>query len=331
MPYNDGFLVPSSIGQSYIDSKRTEEGSFQYDSYYNRAGIQKQSALQSLGNMYESTIENAYASYLASQRGIMGSNLGQGYKEAYLQNQQQALMSNIAEGNLTLAKGRAELSVQEVQEKAAIDKQREAEIGNINRVAKTFENYLGYVKSLSKDGKSPLSEEQMNMSVDDLYETLQGERFQPQSYLDTEGNMGLPYSQWVNQQLTTSTVDTAFGQWFNQGGLSEFLQAVRQRDYKTIEEQLISTLPADYNKVLSEYNKVKNAYDNFAGAKTTSVRSPGRGGQSRKIETAEYKKVREAYEAAKAKWESSYSEVVKNINASSLDEATKKKLIEELK
>lgn len=224
-----GFYVPNSISSSYVANKRNDQGSFQYDAAANTVGLEKQSALQSLGKNYATTIENAYSSYLSANRGVMGSNMGQGYKEAYLEAQQEGLNAEVANANVNLANARAELNQQESEAREQIDKSFQQEVSNFDRVAKSMQDYLSYVKSLtSSDGASTyLAVEDYDKSVDELYDTLFNA--QPQGYLDAEGNMGQSYVQWVNGQLKDNANDTSWSQWlFGQGGYQEFLQAARR-------------------------------------------------------------------------------------------------------
>ena len=215
-----GFYVPGSQSSSYVASKRNEEGSFAYDAAAIGAGIQKQAALQDLSKQYESTIENAYASYLATQRGIDTSAMGQGYKEAYKEKQQQNLISNIAEANQNVATVRAQIENRASQSREALDKQFKTETANLDRVAATMNDYLTYVKGLSG---SYLEDK----PVDELYEALYN--YQPQGFTDEEGQAGLPYSEWIKNQLKDTADDKAWSQWlFYQGGLQDFMNAVRQ-------------------------------------------------------------------------------------------------------
>ena len=75
---------------AYVAGKRTEEGTPVYEAASGVLGMQKQAAIQNLEKNYATTIENAYASYLANQRGIETSAMGQGYKQAYLEAQDKA-------------------------------------------------------------------------------------------------------------------------------------------------------------------------------------------------------------------------------------------------
>lgn len=225
-----GFYVPGSRSGSYVSNKRDEEGSLLYETASSEAGIQKQAALQSLGENYAATIENAYASYLANQRDIRTSAMGQGYKEAYLEAQDKALVSNIAQSNLSLANARAELESQEQQAQSTLAEQYQTEVANLDRVANSMNDYLTYVKSLTgKDDPTSkyFTEEQEQLAVDDLYEQLY--MAQPQGLLDEEGQAGKTYLEWIRSQLTNSEVDTNWSNWlFYQGGWQDFINSVNK-------------------------------------------------------------------------------------------------------
>ena len=118
-----GFYVPASRSSDYVAQKRDTEGSFAYDKAAIELGMQKQQALQGLQKSYESTIENAYASYLAGQQNIGASQMGQGFKEAYKQQQEQNLLSNIAQANQSTASVRAQIAQSESQARNALDTQ----------------------------------------------------------------------------------------------------------------------------------------------------------------------------------------------------------------
>ena len=226
-----GFYMPGSRSGSYVASKRTPEGSFQYDTAASELGKQKQLALQNLGETYASTIENAYASYLANQRGIQASAMGQGYKEAYTEEQQKQLAQNIAQANLTAASGRSELETQEQESRSLLEEQYKTGVANLDRVANSFDNYLTYIKSLTGTTDSNLkylSDEDSTKSVDELYEKLYGA--QPQSLIDEEGMAGLPYVEWMQKQLGKSEADATWSQWLlHEGGLQDFLTSVQAR------------------------------------------------------------------------------------------------------
>ena len=225
-----GFYVPNSISSSYVANKRNEQGSLAYEALATKVGIEKQAALQDLSKQYASAIENAYASYLASQRSIAGSAMGQGYKEAYKAAQQQALIENIANTNMSAAQYRQELQASEEDAQQAIQEQFKAETANLDRVAKSASEYLDYLKTLTgQDGVSTyLTPEQSEQTIDQLYDVVFAA--QPQGYLDAEGNKGLTYLQWVNNNLKDTEADNAWAQWlFGLGGYQDFINATKRK------------------------------------------------------------------------------------------------------
>jgi hypothetical protein len=220
-----GFYVTGSRSGSYVANKRNEEGSFTYDTSINELGLQKQAALQELGKTYDATVNKAYASYLANQRTINTSAMGEGYKEAYKAAEEANLLSQIAEANVNATNVRAQLDTQEAKAQKEIAKQYETEVANLDRVARTMDEYLDYVKKLSDDyGGTYLTAEQSGMNIDDLYEVLY--TAQPRSLYDEEGNPGLSYSQWIHSQMKDTEADLAFERWlFSGGGWQDFIKA----------------------------------------------------------------------------------------------------------
>lgn len=230
--FTTGYYVPTSMSQSYVASKRNEEGTLKYKSAEQELGIQKQMALQNLEKNYETTIENAYASYLANQRGINTSAMGQGYKEIYKQAQEQQLLSDIAVANMNLANTRSEISANIAEAQKNIQAQEAQEVSNLNRVQGAMTQYLQYVKSLTgAGGKTALSAEDAKKEIDDLYETLF--ELSPKTLTDESGAQGLGFVDWIKTQLTGSEVDTAWGDWLFSGGLADFKTAVAKTRINT--------------------------------------------------------------------------------------------------
>lgn len=226
-----GFYIPGSRSGSYVASKRTEDGGYLYDTAGAELGMQRQAALQNLSENYATTVENAYASYLANQRGIQASQMGQGYKEAYEKSQREQLTKNIAESTLNAQRARAELEQQSSEARTSLEETYKTEVANLDKVATSFDDYLSYVKSLTSaddSGATYFTEEEASKSVDDLYEQLY--TAQPQSLFDEEGNAGLPYLQWMKSKLSTDEKEAAWLQWLMYGGgLQDFMQSVNAR------------------------------------------------------------------------------------------------------
>ena len=245
------YYVPSSMSQSYVANKRNEDYSPTYLSAKQNVDIEKQGALQNLEKSYASTIENAYASYLANQRNINISAMGEGYKNLYREMQDKQLQENIATTNIDLAKTRAELETQATTAKAGIQEAENLEISNLNRVQSTMQQYLNYVKSLAgTEGAGPLTEEQQNMYIDDLYETLYN--LPVKGYTDEKGNPALSYTEWIKSNLTGSEADTAWGDWLFAGGLTDFMTAVVKTRAKEPEKDELKDYSSGINKQESD-------------------------------------------------------------------------------
>lgn len=227
----DGFYVPDSVSSSYVANKRTNEGSLMYEGLANQVGLQKQAAVQQLEKNYATTVENAYTSYLAANRGVMGSQMGQGYKELYKQLQNAQLQQNIAQATLDLSEQRQTLETQEASALSEIEQQYNQEVTYFDRVQQSFADYLSYAKDLYKiDAKTGgatdetyLDVSELSQSVDSMYNILHS--IKPENYVDADGNIGMTYEEWVKSQLTNSEEDTAYRQWLFSTGLNEFLAA----------------------------------------------------------------------------------------------------------
>lgn len=224
----NGFYVPGSVSSSYVANKRNEEGSLLYDTMSNEIGLEKQAAFQQLEKDYSSTIENAYAAYLAANRSVDASRMGQGYKELYKQLQNEQLRANIAATNLELGEQRQLLNRQEAEAQSQIQAQFKQEVAYFDRLQQTFTDYLEYVKGLthSSSGTSYLSTQEMSQSIDTMYDVLYS--VQPQAYLDTEGNVGMTFQEYLRSQLKDIDADTQWSNWVFTTGLNEFMAAPKK-------------------------------------------------------------------------------------------------------
>lgn len=253
-----GFFVPGSRSGSYVASKRNEEGSYAYDAAAQGVGIQKQAALQELGQQYDATINNAYASYLASQRSIQSSAMGEGYKEAYLEAQQAGLQNQVAQAGASLAQTRQALNQQEAEAQSIIQKQYETEVANLDRVTASMESYLAYVKNLTPS-KGTVDEGLAALGIDHTkdiesqYELLY--KLDPatmSTYTDENAEKGLSYLEWVNANLKDTGADKEWAQWlFSFGGWQDFQNALAARKG----EAAITKIRAEQAKVAEKQAK----------------------------------------------------------------------------
>lgn len=225
-----GFFVPNSVSSDYVANKKTSTGAYQQDQSFQEIGLGKQAAFQSINQEYAATINNAYSSYLAANRGIEGSQMGEGYKQAYGQIVQDQLVGQITETNLNAANVRNQINQNASAAETQAQQLYEAEVANMDRVARTANDYLGYLKSLTNSknaSQSYLSPEQSNLTIDDMYDSVFAA--QPKDYLDAEGNIGMSYIEWLNSQMKDNTADLEWSKWlFGQGGFNQFKDATKR-------------------------------------------------------------------------------------------------------
>lgn len=216
---NTGFYTLGSRSASFVDNKRNEDGTFEYENASNAIGIERQRALQDLSKNYNKTINNAYASYLAGQQKIANSNMGLGFKEQYMNMQQEATTAQIAEANLSAAKVRQEIneSANEAQQQVNITRQQE--IANLDRALTMMNDYREYVNSLEdRSGKSMYDDEQLDWDIKYLYNDLFN--MDPKDYYEDRKNdiRGKSYAEWLRDNLSDSDNDLNFGNWLYYGG-----------------------------------------------------------------------------------------------------------------
>lgn len=223
-----GFFVPASISENYVANKKNAGGANVWDQASGEVGLERQSAFQSINQQYNETINNAYHNYLLANRGIRGSEMGEGYKEAYLQATQQQLASQAAEANLTAAGLRSEINQETIKRQETIQSVYDTEVANLDRVFSTANSYLTYLKTLGKSTDLTaryLTPDQESLTIDDMYDTVF--QAQPKDYLDEEGNIGLSYIEWVNSQMKDTEADSSWIKWFLSGGFNQAKTAVK--------------------------------------------------------------------------------------------------------
>lgn len=222
---------------AFVADKRTDTGLKMYDEASGEIGLQKQQALQNLRQSYASTIDNAYASYLASQRNINASAMGEGYKQAYMAAQDQALQQQIAQTNLSAAQSTEEIATQSAEAQSKLQEAYNTEVTNIDKVGSSMSKYLEYVKSLrgrTKDGQpddtiKALTDYEEKLSVDDLYERLTNLNPKDLYYGDEQG---MSYAEWINSQIgeNANTTDANWRDWLLYGGgYQDFKNALTKR------------------------------------------------------------------------------------------------------
>lgn len=224
-----GFYVPGTVSQSFVSNKRDESGVPIYEGQLNQIGLQKQAAIQQLNEDYSQTIDNAYSAYLNANRGINASNMGQGYKEAYKELQQQQLMTNVANASINLQEQRANLNAQELNAAQQIQQAYQTEVGYFDKLQQSLSDYYEYAKSLSyydeKEEKTLnyFTDEELKYDINSMYDLLF--ELQPQGYTDADGEQGKSFMQWIGGQLKDDDYNRAWYQWLLSTGYNEFKQA----------------------------------------------------------------------------------------------------------
>ena len=226
-----GFFVPNSISGDYVPSKQTADGTNFWDRANDEVGLGKYAAIQSVNKQYSATIDSAYSSYLMASRGVKGSNMGEGYKEAYGKILQDQLANQVAETGLNAASARQELNQNAATMQDMITKAYDTEVANMDRVFRSANDYLSYLKLLTgatDPSKKYLTPDQDALSIDDMYGTVFDA--QPRdNYIDSKGNNAMSYIEWVNANLKDNDVDTQWSRWlFGMGGWNQAQDAVKK-------------------------------------------------------------------------------------------------------
>lgn len=224
-----GFFVPESFSASYVNNIKDKEGNYFYENQLRDVGMQKQAAIQDLNQTYSDVINNAYSSYLNSKRSVMSSNLGEGYKQAYLQKQEDELQQNIAQANMNAASTRQEIEKQEASASKEVGEAFKTEVSNMNRTAESMQQYLVYLKGLTNktdSSKKYVGDDQQTYTLDQMYDVVFNA--QPQDYIDQNGATGVSYVQWANAQLKDTQADRDWFNWLTTyGGYQQFKQAAQ--------------------------------------------------------------------------------------------------------
>lgn len=279
-----GFYVPGSLSSSYVQSKRNEQGSLGYDSQRNQVGIAEQSAIQDLQSQYESTIENAYAAYLANQRNIAMSNMGQGYKQMYGDLAQQHMQQSIATDRASIQSAMSEIQQNAAVAKANIDANFETEVANLDRVANSFQQYRDYLSKLTrKDAKSGdksvdlFTKEEAALSTEDIYDRLAEEFSQrAKNYVNGEDDTaGMSYTEWISNMYSGSdnANDKDWYKWFLSGGYQDFMHSVAKRnaaDSYVAEKEVTDAADAD-NKRKEDIKRITASIEEYGLSNMVSL------------------------------------------------------------
>lgn len=241
-----GYYVPNRVSNEYVDSKRNEQGAYEYDTYLQDVGMNTQAAIQSLNKDYSSAINNAYSQYLNSKYTIANSDMIQGAKDAYLQKQQEALHANVAQASLTAAETKQQILQQAYEQQNAIGEAFQTEVNNMEQVGTMLSGYMEYLKGVTNGSGSYydaiISGKGLNDYTGDIYaEDLYDELYNAQPglkdnmYTDKEGNAALGWTDWLNTQIKTDKQQQWYDWYMGQGGYEQFQDAYKKGIYTTDE------------------------------------------------------------------------------------------------
>lgn len=240
MAITSGFYIPQNLAKSYVLNQHNQDGSYKYDVdlegniYSGEAALQAKKAIQSLNQTYSDTINNAYSQYLNSKQNINMSNMGQGYKEAYIQQQEQALQQSQMQASMNAAEARQTLAETVNKADLAVNQQYQQEVQYMNTVAANLDKYLTYIKGLRKtsddgaydpDGETYLSDYEQTQTLENMYDVLFNA--QPVGYKTEDDTAGQNFLDWMRDQVKTAD-DQAWFDWLSMGGYEQFKQGALQ-------------------------------------------------------------------------------------------------------
>lgn len=302
-----GYYLPNKIANTYIASRRDESGALAYESAMQDVGIETQAAIQSLNKSYSSVINDAYTNYLNSKRNITSSNLGQGYKEAYLEQEEQTLQKNIAQADINAAETKQDILKQQLQSEAAIGEAFQTEVLNMEKVGQQLSNYMNYLKNVSTDiitdeGSSSQSyydaiikgkdlsdfAAKNTVLAEDLYDELYNAA--PKGYTDEEGQAALNWEDWLSGQIKTQADQDWYDWYVGRGGYEMFQEAYKKSTgttaagkYLAEQEKLQKQKEADYTLARTDVPKYAKEFDESTNIKPVEFEKTksdlARGGQ----------------------------------------------------
>jgi len=228
-----GYYIPSAFSANYVSNKKNADGTYQYDSEVNRAGIDAQRSMQQLNKQYNVTINNAYAQNLLANKGLAASTLGTGYKEAYTQRLQESLNQEVEQSTLSVEN--AKFSIFEALGKnlSAIAGIQEQEIGNMRRMAGSLEQYHDYLKGLNGLSGGTYVEDQGfkigdEWTFEDNYDKLFGaNKGTVSNYVDSYNSPGLSFEDWLRQNSGSGDDDINWLDWVYTSGMTQYKDFIK--------------------------------------------------------------------------------------------------------
>jgi len=233
------FFVPGSQASSYVSGQRDEQGANVWDRAEGEIGMQKQLALQSLGQQYDSTINNAYSNYLVARRGVQGSAMGQGYKEEYQRMMDEGLQMQTAQASLNAQQGRMEIEQAAGDMQGQLQKAFQQEVGYMDQLGGALVDYARYLSGLRDNlGGGMFSSQEIAMmqrgNIDSLYQKLFDAKpygsitddFKQEGWLDQNQQSGLDFLSWLRSSSNQTTMNSDWMKWINAGGYVQFQTAI---------------------------------------------------------------------------------------------------------
>lgn len=262
------YYVPNKIANSYVANKRTETGEYMYDSAMQDIGMETQAAVQSLNKSYSNVINDAYTNYLNSKRSIMSSDLGQGYKEAYIEKQQKALQETTAQAGLSAAETKQQLLQQQYESQAAVGKAFQTEVLNMEQVGTQLTNYMEYLKNVYGEAGTSYYEDvisgkgltdldtKVGLKAEDIYDVLYNA--QPKGYSTEGGEAAMSWMDWLKTQIKTEKEQSWYDWYVGEGGYEQFQDAYGSGYSQLVSDELAEQArkkeyDAAYAKAEEEY------------------------------------------------------------------------------
>ncbi len=227
-----GYYIPSNYAKNYVNNKKTNEGTYEYDTALNRAGINAQTSLQQLTKQFNVTLNNAYAQFLSSNKGLKNTAIATGYKNAYKQNIQNSLIAELENTQASVDQTKTSIFESLANNVDYIQELQNTEVNNMRRMASSLETYHNYLGTLTLGDGSYVNN--MNFKVGDewTFEDNYDAMFNTQKgiisqYFDENGNSGLSWEDWLRQNSGDSDDDTAWLDWVYNGGSDQFKDFIK--------------------------------------------------------------------------------------------------------
>lgn len=259
------YFLPNKIANSYVASKRTGTGEYMYDSALQDIGIETQAAIQSLNKSYSNVINDAYTNYLNSKRSIMSSNLGQGYKEAYIEKQQEALQETTAQASLSAAETKQQLLQQQYESQDTVGKAFQTEVLNMEQVGTQLTNYMEYLKNVYGEAGTSYYEDiisgkgltdldtKVGLKAEDIYDLLYNA--QPKGYSTEGGEAAMGWMDWLKTQIKTEKEQSWYDWYVDEDGYEQFQDAYKKGIYGSEVSKYLADKEAEQKKLAEEQQK----------------------------------------------------------------------------